>query len=236
MDREQEVPRDRAAVARAPHEPFQARRYEVCALPGGPGTEVPWTMAAWTRVRNGLDPLLRRCSGPAALRTRQLRPGPGSPNQRSISFGRIVWSGAGADKWTHEVDGRLAATGDAAEFVSCEAWAPSWTTASRTRRPPGLYLGIAGRDHPPFRFVCVLAVATGVAADGQAPDRAGTLAGAVGAVLRARCARPWGLPIGGGFHTRAINDLTTVGLPGTGPIGGGAVPSPALLDGDWDTF
>ena len=179
---------------------------------GGPDPEKPWTTAAWSRIRDCRDPLVRRCSGPPAMRTRQLRPGPGSPNARSIRFGRLGWSGTDADRWTHVADGRLAATGGAATFLSCQTWAPSWTALPRNKQPPGLYLGITGLDRPPFRFVCLLAVATGVAAGDQALCCAGTLADGIGVILRARCIRPWGFSTAGVFYTRAIDDLAVTGL------------------------
>ena len=139
----------------------------------------------------------------------------------------------GADRWTHAVDGRLAATGDAAELLSCEAWAPSWTASLRNGQPPDLYLGIASRDHAGLRFICLLAVATGIAAEDRRLRCAGTMADGVGAIVRARCTRPWGMPVGGVGLARAINDLIVVGLFKVGPIR--ETPSPALLEGDWET-
>src|SRR4051812_47205153 len=81
---------------------FGDREYEVYAILGGSTAPLPWVHATWGDVSAAFDPLIRAARDRPAVRSDQLKPEPGSPNQRAISFGRIGWNELGARKWTHK--------------------------------------------------------------------------------------------------------------------------------------
>src|SRR5262249_3356812 len=120
---------------------FHDREYDVYVLLGDPAAIPPWTRLIWTDVAKALDPLMQVARDRPAVRSSQLGPGPGSPNQRSISFGRIGWNEQGHKKWTHSEDGQLA-SGEPAHFLTCEVWAPSWTVCQRELRAPDVYFAM----------------------------------------------------------------------------------------------
>jgi hypothetical protein len=222
---------------------FHDREYDVYVMLGGPRATPPWVERTWTAIFHALDPIVRAARGAAAIRATQLGPGPGSPNQRSISFGRIGWNDKGSRKWTHSEDGRLASGGDA-EFMHCEVWAPSGAVCERERLAPDVFFATSAASHPSpdfrselkFNSQCILAVASDRGEVGQARTSAEAVASAVEAVLRGRCVRPWGIadPRYSGY-SNAINDLAIVGLFKPGPRYLAPV-SLAILDGDWVAF
>jgi hypothetical protein len=222
---------------------FSEREFEVFVLLGNPAASPPWVQVAWAEVSKALDPLIRAARARPAVRTTQLTPGLGSPNQRAISFGRIGWSDDGARKWTHTKDGRLV-SGAPSHFYNCEVWAPSWTVCAREVHAPDVYFAIRNEANPAavpgqhqalcFNASCILAVASDAAAAvSEQPTRsAEALALIVQAVVRARTVRRWG---SGYAYTAAINDLIVTGLFKPGPHQ--QIPATVSMpDGSWESF
>jgi hypothetical protein len=183
----------------------------------------------------------------AAVRSTQLGPKPGSPNPRSISFGRIGWNDQGAKKWTHSENGQLV-SGCTAHFLTCEVWAPSWTACESDRLPPDVYFVMSNASDGSsssnpnnvlnFNSMCILAVASDLGPNivGQARRSAESVASILQAVLQGHCIRPWGRSVGdGSFYTHAINDLATVGLFKPGPRHKEPI-SLSMLSGTWVSF
>src|SRR4051812_21861889 len=140
---------------------FHERSFEVHVVLGSPSA-VPWVDATWNKISAALDPVMDAARDRPAIRTDQCRPGAGSPNQRGIRFGRIGWNAQGFNKWVHAKDGMLI-SGSAAEFGTCEVWAPSWTVCQRERVAPDVFFAIRREpNRSPMRFgsVCLLAVAS----------------------------------------------------------------------------
>jgi hypothetical protein len=222
---------------------FHDREYLVYAVFGHPTASPPWVERTWTPIFEALDPIIQMARESAAVRSTQLSPGPGSPNQRGISFGRIGWNKQGCKKWTHSENGDLV-SGGRAIFLTCEVWAPSWSICQREGLAPDVYFAVSGAtgDSPTpnsgltFNSHCVMAVASDLGRSDEARRSAEAIATAVHAVLRAHCVRPWGVSVGGGFAYRnAINDLAMVGLFKPGPRH--QVPVSLLsLAGTWASF
>src|SRR5271154_6237501 len=96
---------------------FFARQYEVFVVLGDPRAEPARSESRWECIAHIFDPLVQKARDRAAVRSTQLSVGPGSPNQRAISFGRIGWNDKGHKKWVH-----APTTGDGTEFISTEVW------------------------------------------------------------------------------------------------------------------
>jgi hypothetical protein len=222
---------------------FFERKFEVFVLLANPTASPPWVQVTWAEVSKALDPLMRAARDRPAVRTTQLTPGPGSPNQRAISFGRIGWSVDGSTKWTHTNNGRLV-SGAPSHFCNCEVWAPSWTVCGRGHQAPDVYFAMTNEASPEgvsgqhqalcFSASCILAVASDVAAalGEQLTRSVETLALTIQAVVRARAVRRWG---SGPAYTAAINDLIVTGLFKPGP----RKQNPAtisMLNGSWESF
>ncbi|MGO9771646.1 MAG: hypothetical protein ACLPSW_19275 [Roseiarcus sp.] len=225
---------------------FYSREYEVYVVLGGPNASPPWVYSTWREASGAVDPLIEAARGRPAVRSTQLGPKSGSPNQRSISFGRVGWNDKGARKWCHSEDGQLVSS-DPSRFLGSEVWAPSWTACERDRLAPDVYFAMSkafsfdasGKPNDALNFnsTCVLAVATdmGPSAVGQARRSAESVASVLHAALRAHSVRPWGRPFGPGSYSNAINDLVTVGLFKPGPRHKEPV-SLSMLDGSWASF
>ena len=226
---------------------FHDREYDVYVLLGNPAVSPPWVHSIWTDISKALDPLMQAARDRPAVRSSQLGPRPGSPNQRSISFGRIEWNEQGSRKWTHSDDGQLV-SGKPAHFLTCEIWAPSWTVCERELQAPDIYfstrnegdLGSSSKQTNALSFnsTCIWAVAADTAEGiGKQSTRiAGALALILQAVLRAHSVRPWGYSSGrGGGFSNAINDLMIVGLFKPGPRQQ-APATLSMLNGNWVPF
>src|SRR4051794_23877831 len=94
---------------------FHDKKYEVFVILGDAAEEPAWTEPRWKLISEILDPLVQQARGRAAVRSTQMRRGPGSPNQRSVSFGRIGWNAQGHKKWVHQ-----SPASDSIEFISME--------------------------------------------------------------------------------------------------------------------
>jgi hypothetical protein len=202
---------------------FHEREYELYAVLGGPTAPLPWVRSTWGEVSAALDPLMQAARGRPAVRSDQMRPGPGSPNQRGISFGRIGWNDKGAEKWCHGEGGQLA-SGDRAEFLTTDVWAPSGNACVRDGLAPDVYFAIGNdvrtrRALVDFTSVCLLASASdlGPERNAQARRSAEAIATVLQAAVRGYSVRPWGYQIGSLGYTNAINDLIVVGLFKPGP-------------------
>ena len=223
---------------------FHDREYHVYVMLGQPSAPAPWVEQSWAHLFPAVDPVISAARGAAAVRSTQLGPKPGSPNQSAISFGRIGWNDQGSRKWVHSADGRLVSGGDAI-FLSSEVWAPSWTICERERLAPDAFLAIRSTSHGmsnadseiKFNSQCILAVASDIGKADQARSCAEAVASVVDAALRAHSVRPWGIPVGGGhrFFSQAINDLTFAGVLKPGPRHQVPVSAANLAEG-WATF
>ena len=171
------------------------------------------------------------------MRSTQLSIGPGSPNKRAISFGRIGWNAQGAQGRVH-----TPATGDRTEFISTEVWAPSWTTCEREGRAPDVYFAVRNEQSVPggrvdFNPIFIFALARDQ--DSQIVSRgrpsAEALATLLGSLLRVRCVRPWGYRHGDPGFTSAIGDLCATGLFKPGPRHQQPL-SRDMLTGSWEVF
>ena len=217
---------------------FPERQYEVFVILGDPEAQPAWTEPQWTRISDILDPLIKNARDRAAVRSSQMRKGAGSPNQRSISLGRIGWNAQGHKKWVHS-----SPLSDSIEFIDTEVWAPSWTTCEREGRAPDVYVALRNTQSSPiekvtFNPIFILAVALDADSHlvSSARTRAEALSDVLGALLRVRWVRPWGIRMGGkGLFTNAIGDLSTVGLFKPGPRNQHP-PSLDILEGDWEVF
>jgi hypothetical protein len=203
---------------------FCDREYEVYAILGGPTAPLPWVHATWDEVSAALDPLIQAARDRSAVRSDQLRPKPGSLNQRAISFGRIGWNEHGARKWTHKEDGQLL-SGEPAEFTTSEVWAPSWNACERDGLAPDAYFAMRNDSdfatRAIFSSICILASASDLGSESTAQARrsAEAIATVLQAAVRGYCVRPWGRRIEGfGAYTDATNDLFIVGLFKPGPL------------------
>jgi hypothetical protein len=213
---------------------FATRQYEVFVILGYLEAEPAWTEPRWCRIAATLDPLISKARGSAGVRSVQFRAGPGSPNNRAISFGRIGWSTQGHGKWVHP-SGHAA---DTPFFISTEVWAPSPKACERDGQPPDVYVAVRNARSVPeeqvtFNPIFLLAVAVGL--EVSAKPAAETLAALLGALVRARCVRPWGFRFGEAAFTNAIGDLCTTGLFKLGPRNQ-RQPSLEMLEGSWEAF
>jgi hypothetical protein len=226
-----------SAVKRVGRMSFFDRQYEVFAMFGEPKAEPAWSEQKWGRIVDILDPLVRKTRDRAAVRSTQLSIGAGSPNQRAISFGRIGWNAQGHKKWVH-----TATTGDRAEFISTEVWAPSWTTCEREGLAPDIYLAVRNeqsvpRDQVAFNsiFIFALALDQDIQIVSRGRPSAEALATLLGALLRVRCVRPWGYRRGDVGFTGAIGDLYVTGLVKPGSRNQQPLTSDILI-GNWEAF
>ena len=219
---------------------FQTRQYDVYAILGDPGAEPPWMEHVWSRIVVAVGPLIESSRGHAAVRSMQLNAGPGSPNKRAISFGRIGWNKAGHKKWVWRSAGT---DGGSINRVFCmsQIWAPSWTTCEKECQPPDVYFAIRNEDdyrgrQLSFNPVCLLAVARDRSTEftGQGKKAAEALAQILQALVRVHRKRPWSYPFVQ-MSTDAVDDLVVTGLFKPGPWDQNP-PSPSILKGVWNTF
>ena len=226
---------------------FKDREYEVYVVLGSSAIRPPWVQAAWFAVSRILDPLMETARERPTLRSSQLRLGAGSPNKRAFAFGRIGWDRKSDAKWTHSEDGILV-SGEPADFLTSEVWAPSWSICQRELRAPDVYFGISkellqtgvetGSEANKFNSACLLAVAldSPANANGKAVSAAEALAVLLEAQLRAKTTRQWGYNWGpGASYTNTINDLLVTGLFKPGPRHKCPVDL-AMLSGSWVEF
>jgi hypothetical protein len=219
---------------------FGDRQYDLYVILGNPELSPIWTEPAWSHIASALDPLIQMVETPTAVRTLQLRPGPGSPNQRAISFGRIGWNQKGHDKWVHQVSGNDG-TEELPQFINAEIWAPHWKTCEKRNWPPDVY--VAFRNEKTWaklvKFNPAILIAVAKDRSGRMSDQGRTIAAricqVVSSVLHVHSERPWARPLGqGGMHD-SINYRLTTGLFKVGPIHNRHV-SAEMLEGAWQTF
>ncbi|HEY1790393.1 MAG TPA: hypothetical protein VGJ73_19760 [Verrucomicrobiae bacterium] len=218
---------------------FFNRRYKTFVILGDPAAEPAWTEQRWKLITDVLDPLMEKARDRPAVRSTQLREGPGSPNQRAISFGRIGWNPQGHKKWVHS-----ASANNRNEFILAEVWAPARTVCVREHQAPDVYVTVRNNqcvpgDHVTFNPIFILAVALdadpGIVATAQAS--ADALSKILGSVLRVRCDRPWGFRAGLIFRVYhdVIGHLHTVGLFKPGPLNE-RPPSLEIFEARWEVF
>jgi hypothetical protein len=232
---------DRKALAGYPHNRmrFKSRFYEVYVVLANPNSPPGWAEPTWAEVSAAIDPLILCSGAKAAVRSSQLKPGPGSPNQRSISFGRIDWSPGGHKKWVHPA--RFSGNSkDRPEFLSTEIWSPSWGQCEKHNQPPNIYVcqknEAVDASNREYKFNSIYLIA--VAADQSALVREQGLASTkkisqiTSSVLTAYQHRPWSYPAGSAFKTNSISYVTVSGLFKPGPTHRTNV-SMSILNGDW---
>jgi hypothetical protein len=219
---------------------FNDRQYRVFVALGDPAAEPAWMPSKWAKLAEIFDPVIQRSRDRAAVRSLQLRAGPGSPNQRAISFGRIGWNAAGHEKWTASVGSN---EGSGVEFMNTEVWAPSWTTCGRQGQAPDAYIGLRNERetadavvtfNPMLIFAIALDQRDETIALGSAA--ASVAAELLGSLLRVSCVRPWSYRLGDVEYTNAIGDLLTTG--GLFKVGKRHLRplSPDAFAGNWSPF
>jgi hypothetical protein len=202
---------------------FNDRPFDVFVILGNPHATPVWTASMWVRIAALIDPLVVAARNRAAVRTSQLRRGAGSPNQRSISFGRIGWNENGHRKWIHP-DPVAGESEDGVEFVSTEVWAPSWTVCEKEQRAPDMFFGFRNEasfgGKLAFNPYIILAVAADQSEEVCAAGRASAIGIAehTAAVLRAHRRRNWGYLANDPEHENAIADWLVCGLFRAGPV------------------
>jgi len=207
---------------------FGDRLYDVYVILGDPAAPPIWTASAWTRAAAAIDPLIAAARGRAGVRSFQLRAGKGSPNQRTLAFGRIGWNPAGHRKWVRPDPG----ASDPVEFISTEVWAPAAATCEKEQCAPDLFFGFrneASLGKAGFNPYIIMAVATDQAVQTIALGREITLdlANQVNALMRAHRRRPWSTR-----QATAIGDYLV-----TDPFRpGDARPTLASLEEGWQQF
>jgi hypothetical protein len=220
---------------------YHERQYDLYVVLGNPEVSPVWAEPTWSQIASAIDPLIQMARAPAAVRTTQLRPGVGSPNQRAISFGRIGWNRKGHEKWVRRFPDE-GADEKPNEFISAEIWAPSWTVCTKQNVPPDIYLAIRNEKtwskDVQFNPLILLAVARDhdVITVEQGKASANNVAETVSSVLRVHCERPWArLFRTGPLTTDAISDLLFTGLFKIGPIHDRRISS-EVLKGAWEIF
>lgn len=214
-----------------------AGEYDVFVVVTNGDENAPWLTLNWEKAARAVDPLMHLARGPAAVRSTQLSKDSGTPNQRGLSFGRIGWNAAGVNKWTHSVPGRLA-SGQEAEFLETEIWAPSWNACGRENQAPDVYISVGSRNGSEVWGGLVLAVAHSAGHEALAAARTAVseLRSTLDARFAATWTRPWSFPFGSEqLRTGSINDLLVSGLYVRGAL---PTASPGLgwFDGPWQPF
>jgi hypothetical protein len=161
-----------------------------------------------------------------------------------LKFGRIAHDAKGAAKWTHASEGVLN-SGQQAQFLSTEVWAPSWNATVRGGKAPDVYLCISNRlgllpntgdARTKFDALCIFAVSDDPESPDprQAKEAALSLSAVLSPAVGFRKSRTWGRASGGGF-TDAINDLPLV-EPFRLPIRQEDQPQKSLIADGWHIF
>jgi len=220
---------------------FADRQYGAFVILGDPGVQPVWIASKWQKIATLLEPAVLRARNSAAVRSTQMHKGPGSPNHRAISFGRIGWNDKGHAKWTHPDSTGVGDLSDT-HFIGTEVWAPSWNTCDKEKLAPDFYFAIHNERSTKeslvaFNPVLILAVATdqGQHSVAEAGAIARAIADEVNAFVRGHCVRPWGRRLGSNLYTGAINDLSITGLFKPGPRHQRS-PSLDLFADLWDPF
>ena len=136
---------------------------------------------------------------------------------KSVLFGRIGWSEAGHQKWTHS-------SVTTNRFLQTEIWAPSRGICQRDGQPPDFLFVLSNEGHwaqdaLTFRDTILLAI--------PSADTSRTHSAAVASIEIAKLAkakfhgtqlRPWGLPFGKSMYTDSLGGMPTTGLFRIGPV------------------
>ena len=186
--------------------PFYDRDYQVFLLLPGPAAPELWKAANWKVFEEAINPYMASPRGKASLRTLQY-----SSIGKPISFGRLGWDSKSHAKWVHQDSGK-----ESTRFAHLEAWCPSWSQSKKDDRAPDFFFAIAnetrlGRADKKLlfnqRLICAIAKDQGMEAVNELERRLARLGRQLSAVVFARTARPWGLSLGGGGFTSALQDM-----------------------------
>lgn len=219
---------------------FHERDYDFFVMLIPSGKALPWVAKEWTNLSKMIEPIFAQARGKASVRSTQWD----FESKRHIGFGRLSLSDASSQKWLHSKDGSLL-SGSSAHFMSCEAWAPSWTNCKREDQAPDVFFVIENAESPQqnseagktvFKSTLMLATAVDLDSDFRSLTKATAIkiANFFEANLRAYQERPWGYSCGSGF-TNAIQDLSMSGLFHPGPRHEKPVTI-QTLKGTWTSF
>lgn len=112
------------------------KRYNVYAVFGVPGGNVPWRHETWAAIAESLGIILDSIEAETAVRVTQLS----SDDAKEIKYGRLSLDDRSNLKWTHvndsdENNGRII-------FHGLEVWAPSCTVCTKMDMSPDFYMSI----------------------------------------------------------------------------------------------
>lgn len=188
---------------------FFDRTYSVFLLL--PSTHAPklWQSQTWCEFAKTLGPYALTKRGKPSVRSDQYGPG-----RKPIAFGRLGWDEKSHSKWTHADTARADR-----QFLSVEAWAPSWNQSVRDNLAPDFFVAVMnesafGQTGRALRFgqriICAMCddsshcLALEAALAGWAKK--------LDAQVFAKQRRPWGFDAGAGGFSGAVQDLIYTGL------------------------
>jgi hypothetical protein len=186
--------------------PFYDRDYSVLLLLPGPAAPELWKSSNWKVLEAAINPYMASQRGKASVRTIQY-----SSTGKPISFGRLGWDSKSHEKWVHQETGL-----EGAIFVHVEVWSPSWSQSEKDNRAPDFYFALAnerriGSSDKKLlfnqRLICAIAHDREPGEIASLEQRFALLAKQLSAAVFAKTTRPWGLSIGGGGFTSALQDM-----------------------------
>lgn len=196
---------------------YHEHEYEVYVLKGMEESADLWAWRQWELWATALTPFTLSPRGKATVRCLQYSADP----KKMVLFGKLSWDEKSHQRWAHNSP----ANGEEWkrwQFLSMEAWAPSWTVCEKELVPPNFYLSMhnpnfrlsAPRLRSPF-LVCAVPSSLGQKKVMELESVLVSLSSTLTDPVLAHKKRPWGISsLGKDSFTYAIQDMTESVLSG----------------------
>ena len=176
-----------------------------------------WKWRHWEPWAIALAPFMMSPRGKATVRCLQHSADP----RKMIPFGKLYWDEKSHQRWSHSSP---MSSDECAhwEFLSLEAWTPSWTICERERIPPEFFFSLRNPNYHrrackrsgPF-LVCAIASSLEHSKVTELESVLGSLAKTLSISVFAHKKRPWGISsYGKDSFTYSIQDMTDSVLSG----------------------
>lgn len=196
---------------------YHQREYDVYVMKGAEGSPNLWMWRHWEQWATVLAPFATCPRGKATVRCLQYS----AESRKRVPFGKLFWDERSHQRWTHNSPTNGDEWADW-NFLSFEAWAPSWTACERESTPPDFYFSLRNRnfrlDAPkcqgPF-LVCAIPFSLEHNKAAELESVLGSLAMTFPTSVFAHKKRPWGIrSLGEDSFTYSIQDMTESVLSG----------------------